>query len=391
MLLRSTNPGRRFVANAVNSLAADRLLVRGQPYDADPGTRDGPQGERRILLVRTPVLPRQVENVFHRPPSDPIHAMQPRRPSVGIQLKPPRKPQSVGRVVHLAALPRRGGVRVRPRLRAGLHDTAEQRACRVEGHLASGELCASRNEVAGGVEESTDRTALYVVDWKKERAGDELGLLRGRDDAAAAPRQVEDRDLLVIRLVRRGRRVQLFMEAGRWSGLDPVVWCHAPLRERAVPEAEVSRWRALVFQMAILVVPHVRDDALLREVAQDVCHRARAQCARLHRGPLSPGLQDGVEVPGRAKRMTVFLVGLDAEALCGVLEGFGRHTFHALWRPDLRHAIRLVLRGDVAELEHDALAGGILGEMYCVPPAGFDHPDVFVAQLETLSVENCSN
>ena len=84
--------------------------------------------------------------------------------------------------------------------------------------------------------------------------------------------------------------------------------------------------------------------------------------------------------------MAVFLVRLDAEALGGVLEGFGRRAFHGLQRPDLHHGVGLMLGGDVAELERDAL--GILRKGHCGPPTGLDLSDVLVAKLETLCVKH---
>ena len=85
--------------------------------------------------------------------------------------------------------------------------------------------------------------------------------------------------------------------------------------------------------------------------------------------------------------MAVFLVGLDAEALGGVLEGLGGRAFNCLGRPDLRYSIGLVLGGDIAELEYDAL--GILGERRRVPPEGFGRADVVVAQVGALNVKHC--
>ena len=157
--------------------------------------------------------------------------MQPCGLSIRVQLEAPCKSEGIGFIIHLAALPRRGRVQVRivrSRSCTGLHDAAEQRARLVEGYFRRCELRAPRNEVPRGVDGSVHRALRPVLDGDEERAGDELGLRRGRDDAAAPPCDVQCWDLLVVWLVRGRRCVRLFGEPGRRDGLDPVVGRHAP-------------------------------------------------------------------------------------------------------------------------------------------------------------------
>ncbi len=124
-----------------------------------------------------------------------------------------------------------------------------------------------------------------------------------------------------------------------------------------------------------------RHDAFIREIVQDVCHRA--VCASLacpararpaaQRSVLSPGPED------------------DGVSCYAALSKGTDGTHSALGGTGPLHGLRFVLGGDVVELERDAFSLSIHGKGRCAAPASFDLPDVVRAYLAMHPIKHCGD